>query len=463
MIDAEGTLQYPQQETFPFSVKYIMDKLYAPADAASLAFFRIVFACIMLYSQIRFIANGWVYTLYIKPAFFFKYYGFYWVHTLPGNWMYLPWVAMIISLLFVLVGKYYRVAISTFFLLFSYTELLDISNYLNHYYLVTLLSFIMMFLPMHAGFSLDANNSKKTIIVRRWMILVLQLQVGLVYFLAGISKIKYDWLINAEPLRIWLGTCQNIPVIGKWLAMGIMAYIFSWAGMLFDLTAPFLLINKRTRKYEYAVIVVFHTITLWLFYIGIFPLVMMGVATIFFSPAFHRRMLEKYFSFLNKAKSFAGEGVPVSVFKKATLAFWSIYFIWQLAMPFRYLLYNGNVLWTEQGYRYSWNVMLMEKDGYADYTIKDKVTGEEYAEFPKKHLTPLQEKMMETQPDMILQYAHFLADLYRQKLHHPVAVYVSSYVALNGKPGQVYIDPKTDLSAEEDSFLPKPWILPQKI
>src|ERR1700761_6440567 len=77
------------------SISTILDKLYAPADAASLAFFRITFACIMLYSQIRFIANGWVYSFYIKPTFLFKYYGFYWVHPLPGNWMYLPWIAMI--------------------------------------------------------------------------------------------------------------------------------------------------------------------------------------------------------------------------------------------------------------------------------------------------------------------------------------------------------------------------------
>ena len=447
----------------PFSIASLTDKLYAPADAASLAFFRVVFACIMLYSQVRFIVNGWVYSLYIKPVFFFKYYGFYWINPLPGYWIYLPWIGMIISLLFVLLGKYYRAAITTFFLLFSYTELLDISNYLNHYYLVTLLAFIMVFLPMNAAFSLDANKAKSPITVRNWMILILQLQVGLVYFCAGISKIKYDWLINAEPLRIWLATCGNIPLIGKWLAMGITAYIFSWVGMLFDLTAPFLLLWRKTRKYEYAVIVVFHTMTLWLFYIGIFPLVMIGAATIFFSPSFHRSILEKHFFFLNKRKTFSDEAAPVNTFRNATLALWSLYFLWQVCMPFRYLLYKGNVLWTEQGYRYAWNVMLMEKDGHAEFTVKDKTTGEEFVEFPRKYLTPLQVKMMSTQPDMILQYAHFLANQYQQKLHHPVAVYVYSYVSLNGRAGQMYIDPKADLSVEEESFLPKQWILPEKI
>ncbi len=90
-------------------------------------------------------------------------------------------------------------------------------------------------------------------------------------------------------------------------------------------------------------------------------------------------------------------------------------------MPVRHWLYRGDVLWTEQGFRYSWNVMLMEKDGYVEFYVRDKTTGERYIEYPEKHLTPLQEKMMSTQPDMILQYAHFLANNYQNQLHHPVA------------------------------------------
>lgn len=447
-----------------FSGAALNKKLQEPVDAASLAFFRIVFGCIMLFSQVRFISKGWVDLLYIRPKFFFKYYGFYWVHPLPGNWMYLPWAGMILSLVFIILGKYYRAAITVFFLLFSYTELLDLTNYLNHYYLITLLSFIMIFLPMNASFSLDAKKKKlkPMVFVPRWTLSVLRLQVGLVYFFAGLSKIKYDWLIRAEPLKIWLGTCENIPLIGKLLAMGITAYLFSWIGMLFDLTAPFLLLSEKTRKYEYAVIVLFHLMTLWLFYIGMFPLVMMGVALVFFSPAFHRRVLEKCFFFLQSRPSVAMKEFSFTGSRKVFAGLFGLYFLWQLCMPLRYLLYKGNVLWTEQGYRYAWNVMLMEKDGYAEFKIKDKTTGNEYMEFPRKYLTALQEKMMSTQPDMLLQYAHFLAGKYLQKLHHPVEVYVYSYVSLNRRPGQIFIDPETDLSKEKDSFLPKRWILPGK-
>lgn len=437
-------------------------KLNEPVDAASLAFFRIVFGGIMLFSQLRFLWKDWVYLLYIKPKFFFKYYGFHWLPILPGNWMYIPWIAMILCLVLIIIGKYYRAAITLFFLLFSYTELLDITNYLNHYYLITILSFIMIFLPMNAAFSLDSRGWKQPVPVPRWTLSVLRLQVGLVYFFAGVSKIKYDWLISAEPMKTWLGLCRNIPVLGTWLAMPITAYVFSWAGMLFDLTAVFLLLNKKTRPYEYTLIVVFHLMTFWLFYIGIFPLVMMGVALVFFSPEFHRLILNKYLPWLNKKTGeYHTSNQLVFNNKKSYLILFGLYFFVQLIMPLRYLFYKGDVLWTEQGYRYAWNVMLMEKDGYVEFYVQDKLTGERFIEYPKKYLTPLQEKMMSTQPDMILQYASFLACKYQIKLKHQVAVYADTYVSLNKRPGQIYIDPKADLSREQDGFAEKKWILPE--
>ena len=199
-------------------------KLQEPLDTASLAFFRIVFGCVMLFSTIRFMANGWVYLFYIKPGFFFKYYGFYWVKTLPGDWMYLPWIGMAVSLVLVILGKYYRAAMAAFFLLFTYTELLDLTNYLNHYYLITLLSFLMIFLPMNASFSLDAKSRKSMVMAPRWTLTILRLQVGLVYFFAGLSKISYDWLFRAEPLKIWLRACQNLPLMGHLLAMPVTAF-----------------------------------------------------------------------------------------------------------------------------------------------------------------------------------------------------------------------------------------------
>ncbi|MBS1645360.1 MAG: HTTM domain-containing protein [Bacteroidetes bacterium] len=438
-------------------VERIIGTLQEPTDAASLAFFRILFGCILLFAQIRFLAKGWVEQLYIKPEFHFKYFGFSWVHTLPGQWMYLPWVVMIICLIGIILGKWYRLSISVFFVLFCYTELLDLTNYLNHYYFITLVLFLMLFLPMHAAFSVDARRNGGVASVPRWMLLCFRLQVGLVYFFAGFAKIKSDWLLDAQPLKIWLATTSNLPVFGALLALPITAWVFSWIGMLFDLSVPFLLLNRRSRGFAYFLIVVFHLLTMWLFYIGMFPLIMMAAALVFFPPRWHRSVLQR----LLKPTLVAADSSRSLYIPKLMFWVFALFFVWQILMPLRHFLYSGNVLWTEQGYRYAWHVMLMEKDGFAEFWVEDKTTHMRYIEYPKKHLTALQEKMMSTQPDMILQYAHYLAGIYEQKLGHPVAVYADVYVSLNGRPGRQFINPDVNLAAIEDTFAGKDWILPE--
>ena len=49
-------------------------------------------------------------------------------------------------------------------------------------------------------------------------------------------------------------------------------------------------------------------------------------------------------------------------------------------------------------------------------------------------LTPFQEKQMSFQPDMILEYAHYLGDTFKKRGFNDVSVYADSYVTLNGRP-----------------------------
>jgi len=132
----------------------------------------------------------------------------------------------------------------------------------------------------------------------------------------------------------------------------------------------------------------------------------------------------------------------------------------QVALPFRYLLYPGKLFWTEEGYRFSWRVMLMEKGGTAFFYVKDPATGMKGEVVNAHFLTPLQEKMMETQPDMMLQYAHYLADVYKQNGIKDPVITVESYVTLNGSGSRLYIDSTVDLAKQKENFLPKKWILP---
>jgi hypothetical protein len=122
-------------------------------------------------------------------------------------------------------------------------------------------------------------------------------------------------------------------------------------------------------------------------------------------------------------------------------------------------MYPGELFWTEEGFRFSWRVMLMEKTGMAEFTVRD-AKGKFKMVNNDDFLSDLQEKMMATQPDMILQYAHMLRDFYSQHGFESPQVYVDSYVSLNGRLGQALIDPKVDLAREKESFGHKTWILP---
>jgi hypothetical protein len=441
-------------------------KMSEQIPAHSLAFFRVAFGLVMFYGVSRTIARGWVDTLFVKPQFFFTYYNFEFVKPLPEAGMYAFFAAMVLCALLVIIGWHYRFAIASFFLLFSYVELIDKTNYLNHYFLVTLVTFLMIWLPMNSSYSIDAARKPwiKRMEVPRWMLAALLAQVGFVYFFGGIAKIKYDWLFEAQPLRIWLAANSGILVIGPMLNEKWVAFAFSWFAMLFDLSIAFVLCSKRLRPYGYAVLLTFHFLTAQFFRIGMFPYIMSVSALGFFSSQFHKVVLDKLSAI---GKLLIGPIRPIGPIgpmwkpRKSYLQWGIAVFLGiQALLPFRYLLYPGKALWTEEAYRWSWNIMLIEKAGHAEFTVVDKQTGEKWLETPHTYLTMQQEKQMSMQPDMILQFAHHLEDLAKQKGHEDVAVYADTYVTLNGKPGRTLIDPSVDLTEQHDSFAPKSWILP---
>jgi len=438
-----------------------------PTNIAPLAVFRIFFGLIMLVSMIRFVANGWVAQQYVEPSFHFTYYGFEWIRPLPGMGMYLVFGLLIISATLVMLGFFYRTAIITFFLLFTYTELIDKTYYLNHYYFISIVAFLLILLPANSYFSIDAGKNPKKYAenVPRWCIDILKLQLGIVYFYAGLSKLNPDWMLEAMPLKIWLPVHEDMFLIGPILKQTWTAYLFSWFGAIYDLSIPFFLLNKKTRPWAYLTVIAFHMLTWWLFPIGMFPFIMIGATLIYFPATFHQKIINLMKSFF---RSFGKKPEKkITTHPKATdnhnhLVIYAIaiHFFIQILLPWRFVLYPDRLFWTEEGYRFSWRVMLMEKAGYVIFHIVDPDTGKSSDAFASDYLTPNQEKMMSTQPDMILQFAHFLESEYKNKGVRDPQVFAEAYVTLNGKGSRLFLDPNRDLTKEEESFYHKSWILP---
>ncbi|MEM9022132.1 MAG: HTTM domain-containing protein [Bacteroidota bacterium] len=438
----------------------------AMVPIAPLAVFRALFGIMMMGSIIRFAAKGWIAELYINPQFHFTYYGFDWVRPLGDPGMYLLFGAMFLGAAGIALGFLYRWSAGLFFLSFTYVELIDKTNYLNHYYFVSLMAFLLILLPAHRAFSLDAwrKPELRTSHVPRWTVGAVRWQLGLVYVFAGIAKLNPSWLIEAQPLRIWLPANAHLPVIGPLLAEQWVAYAFSWFGAVYDLTIPFLLLTHRFRPFAYAAVVVFHVMTAILFPIGMFPYIMIISTLVFFPASFHQRLLNQWRHWFGSrwAETVPHTGHAFARRWRATAlpGLLVLFFAVQAVIPMRYVFYPGKLFWTVQGYRFSWRVMLMEKAGYAIFTVQDPATGRKQEIRNYDYLTPNQEKMMATQPDMLLQFAHFLREESLVWGFREPEVRVQCYVTLNGHRSQLFVDPSVDLARERRGFHHKPWILP---
>jgi hypothetical protein len=95
-------------------------KLQRPVSIAPLVTFRILFGLMMLAGTIRFWANGWITQQYVTPKFYFTYMGFEWVHPLGHTGMNVIFGAIAMAIIMIILGLFYRFAIITFFVAFTY-------------------------------------------------------------------------------------------------------------------------------------------------------------------------------------------------------------------------------------------------------------------------------------------------------------------------------------------------------
>lgn len=448
------------------NARMLFQRFKEPVSIAPLITFRIVFGLLMLLSILRFWWRGWVSTVYIQPKFHFTYQGFEWVQSLGNPGMHLLFVVIALSAVGIVLGLFYRLSALVFFLAFTYVELIDVTTYLNHYYFVNLIAFIMIWLPANCDYALDLkrNPEKRRLLVPLWCIGIIRFQMAVVYVFAGLAKLNPDWMLDAQPMRTWLPAKTHLPIVGSFMYEAWVAYLFSWFGAVYDLFIVFFLLQRKFRPYAYIAVLVFHIATAIFFPgIGMFPYVMIVCSLIFFSGSFHKRILS-FFPFYNNRIKYSvpfGKAYHYQFMPLSNLVL-CIYIAFQLIVPLRFLLYPGHLFWHEEGYRFSWRVMLMEKSGAAYFYIKDKSKPQKLEINNAEFITPLQEKMMSTQPDLILKYAHHLAAVYKQRGMTQPEVYAEVYVALNGAPSRLFVDSTVNLAAQPISWKHYPWVLPYK-
>lgn len=425
-------------------------------DGAWLAAFRVLFGLALAVSMERFLAYGWVDTLLVRPRFRFHYFGFGWVEPLSRGAMHGLFVALVVLALAMAAGFAFRATSLLFALGLTYVQLLDVSTYLNHYYLAGLLAWLLAASPAHRVASVDrwiASRRGRAVddgIPAAWH-LVFRVQVGVVYLFASLAKAQPDWLLHAQPLRIWLGASTELPIVGPLFTVPVVPLLMSWAGFLFDLTIVGWLSWRRTRLPAYGVVLVFHAFTRALFDIGMFPVIMSIAALVFFSASWPRVLLRR-----SPAVTEEEGGARGGLVARGALLVGLLWCVVQVAAPLRTHLYGGDVLWHEHGMRFSWRVMVRAKGGATTFVVRNKRSGFVEHVSPRAYLTAFQENEMASQPDLILQLAHHL----RREYGPDVEVHADTRVSLNGRRGAPLVDPEVDLATVEDGVRLATWVLP---
>ncbi|MCW7493020.1 HTTM domain-containing protein [Leptospira sp. 2 VSF19] len=429
--------------------------LLQPVSSLSLHFFRIGYGFATTILIFRYFYYGWIHTYFIKPTFFFKHFGWEWVHPLPPIFTYLLFGILFITAFGIFLGYYLKINLFVFTVGFTWFHFSDATIYLNHYYLVSLLGFLLWLSPVsnsnHPTFHFFSWMKKAESIPKLWLY-AFRIQMGLVYFFGGIAKLQPDWLFEALPLKLWLYQSEGkIPFLDPILGLPVTAFVFSWIGVVFDLSIPFLLCTKRFRFLGWLVVLFFHTFTSFLFPIGIFPIVMSLSSLIFFEPNWPKSILYK----IIRPKQEPIEETSISYINNEKLKFGLkeytllTYLLLQISIPFRHIFYPGQVIWTEEAIKYSWQVMVADKVGSATFWVQNKPID------PKEILTDYQYRMMTIQPEHILQFAKYLQKREAEQSGlKEVSVYVQSNVSINGKPARPLFSPNEDLTKIDINFYP---------
>lgn len=419
--------------------------------------FRVLFGLLCIYACIWSFLKNDIQTRYLQPQFFFKYYGFEWIPFSGETLLYICYLLWLLSAIGILLGFIFRCSAFLFFLVFTYLQLIDATNFINHYYAIALFSLLLIFIPANRAVSLDTKFNKQLtqLYLPEVYLHILKFQIVVIYFFAGFAKINSDWLLLAQPLQIWLTPYNDIPIVGVMLGNQVMQFVLSWMAMIFDLSIPFLLFYTKTRTFALIAVIVFHSCTGIILNIGLFPLLMISIVPIFLSSDFHQQLWGKFI----KNTTLDNKEIKVP---KMVLGFFMIYVIVQLILPIRsFFLYTDNVIWTEEGYRFSWRVMLVEKEGLVNIWVTDPRDGRTFEVDQTAYLSPFQIKRMSVRPDHLIQFAHYLRDQYSIKydIENPV-VNAQMYVSINGRPSALLIDKDVDLSKEKFEIRHKDFLKP---
>ncbi len=421
--------------------KSINRKLLQTQDPIQIGIFRAGFGFFLLVESIYFYRVHLIQDYLLAPKFHFHY-SFLAVPILPELILQTFLAMLMISSILIMIGLFYRPSILLFLSIFAYFMLCDTSFYNNHIYLIGIILFLLLFLPGDQRFSLKKGPQSKGQVWNLWL---LRIQVLIVYFFGGVSKLNEDWLFRLEPVR----TILNNNGIGG----DFPAYLMAYGGTLFDLFIGILLLVPRLRWLGILGVLFFNLSNNYLFDdINIFPFLMIFSSILFFesrdleSLGFKSKVIEKGSS--NQNPRF----LPVI----------ALFLAFQLIFPLRHFLIPGNADWTGEGVRFSWRMKLQSRNVQKmDYWIYDLDSKTIFPVDIDIHINDYQREQMAQYPQMMLQFAHYLGKQALEVHGFPnTMVKADILISMNKRQHQLVFNPDHDLLELEWSHWHNQWIIP---
>lgn len=435
-------------------------KLLKPIGIYPLVYFRILFGLLMFCEGVGAVLINWVQEHYVEPTYHFGYIGLEWIKPLPGYGMVYVFLLMALLGFLIMVGWRYKISAFLFFLIFGYGFFSEKTHYLNHHYLIFLISGLMVLLPAHRKLSMDVRRKPEleSDVAPQWTLWLFRVQLLFVYFYAGVAKLQPDWLA-AKSMSIWMANKTHFYVIGPYLNTPFMIELVVWGGIVFDFLIGFALLWPRTRMAAFWVAFVFHIFNSAVFHVGVFPYFMIAANVLFFSP---EQIARWFFRKDPDPTALQRESLKQPGWQQRLgVQFFILYLGWQLLFPLRHFFIPGDVNWTEEGHRFSWRMMLRTKRGTVYYIVRDPATQREERVRLQKYLAREQLKEIPKHPDMIWQFAQFLEQEYKKQGMVAPEVYAVSSLSLNGYPRHPIVDPEVDLTSVPYTWGAKSWVTPR--
>ena len=431
--------------------------LFKKIDNAQLVVFRIFYGLLVSAECYGAIATGWVRRTLVEPQFTFSFIGFEWLQPLPGNGMYIYFAIMGTLGVLITLGYKYRFSAFAFAFMWTGVYLMQKTSYNNHYYLLMLFAFIMAFFPAGSDASLDAklNPKLRSHTMHNWVRWTIILQLFIVYTYASVAKLYGDWL-DFSIIELLMNSKGDYPLIGELLQQKWVHKIIAFAGIFFDLLIVPALLWKPTRKIAFGFAIFFHLFNSYVFRIGIFPYLSLAFIVFFFEPQTIRNI------FLRTKKVAVDQVFTVPKNRNVIVGVLGIYFMIQLVLPLRHHAFKDDVLWTEEGHRLSWRMMLRSRSGTIRYRVVNKETDKVNFIDLDDYLTKKQRRRVACYPDFAWQFAQHLKKEYAKK-GEDIQVFVTNEVKVNNGEYYDFIDPKVDLaSVPWKHFAHNDWILPSQ-